>query len=346
MNRKTGFLILIIPVLGLILYLSGNIISFFLFAFFMAYMINPMVEFFQKKGARRDWAVTTVYVILFLAVALIIQLIVPRLIKDLTKITQNLPVIFRELHEIETRMIKTLHSWRLPFDFQVIVDELTNRGEEVFQTMLTQLGQGLIQLFSLCIFFILTPLLAYYFSRDYPEMKLRVRRWILNHLGNRWTQTFLKIDAVFRLYIRGQLLDTLAVGFLLGIGLSILGFEAAFLLGFIGGIFNLIPYFGPIMGAIPAVIFGLIRSPWIAVYVVLLFLIVNQLEVMFLAPRLIGGNLGLHPITIIYIILIGGKIAGLTGMILAVPLGAILIIIIKSFYEFCFEIEPNESYLE
>jgi predicted PurR-regulated permease PerM len=342
LNKKTGFLIFILPVFLLVLYVSRGVIGLFLISFFLAYAINPLVEFFQKKGARRDWAIFTVYVMLFLAVALIIQLIVPRLIKDLTKLTQNLPVIFQEFHGIGARMIKTWHSWQLPFDFQVIVDELTGRGEVIFRKALTQLGQGLMHLFSQSIFLILTPLLAYYFSRDYPEMKLRVYRWLSNHMGNRWTQTFLKIDAVFRLYIRGQLLDTLAVGFLLGIGLSILGFEAAFLLGFIAGILNLIPYFGPIMGAIPVVIFGLLKSPWLAMYVVLLFLLVNQLEVMFLAPRIIGGNLDLHPITIIYIILIGGKIAGLPGMILAVPLGAILIIIIKSIYEICFGLESNE----
>ncbi len=341
-NKKIGFLIFMTPVFLLVLFLSRGVINFLLISFILAYAMNPLVDFLQKKGARRDWAILTVYMILFLAIALIVELIVPRLIKDLTKIIQNLPDIFQTVHRIGIRMISMVNSWHLPIDFQAMVDEFVGRGETILRNALTQMGQVLINFFSQSVLFILTPLLAYYFSRDYPEIKMRTRCWLSNHLGNHWTQTFLKVDSVFRLYIRGQLLVTLIVGFLLGIGLSILGFEAAFLLGFIAGVFNLIPYFGPILGAFPVIIVALLTSPWLAVYVVILFFLVNQLEVMFLAPRIIGDELGLHPVTIIFIILIGGKIAGLLGMIVAVPLGAICIILIKSIYQICFEPETGK----
>lgn len=325
-----------LPLFLFVLYLSRGIISYLLLSFFLAYAINPFVEFFQKRGARRDWAILTVYLILFLSGALIVQLLVPRLIVDLTKLLQNLPYLFQEFQQLGERTIQRFNSWQLPFDLQIVINELIGRGQSMLRKVLTQLGQGLINLFSQSVLFSLIPLIAYYFSRDYPEIKGKVNHWLSRHLGEHWTQTFLKIDSVFRLYIRGQLLDTLAVGILLGFGLSLLGFEAAFLLGLIAGVFNLIPYFGPVLGAVPVILIALLKSPWLAVYVVALFFLVNQFEVMFLAPRIIGGNLGLHPVTIIYIILIGGKIGGLLGMILAVPLGAIAIILIKSIYEMCF----------
>mgnify|MGYP005847528247 CR=1 FL=1 len=343
LTKKTGFLLFMLPLTLLMIYLSRGIINYLLISFFLAYAMNPLVEFFQKRGARRDWAILTVYLILFLIGALVIQLLVPRLITDLTKLLQNLPRIFQDIQGLGERTIERFNSWQLPFDLRIVTKEMIGRGQSLLRKVLTELGQGLLNLFSQSVFIGLIPLIAYYISRDYPEIKGRVNHWLSNNLGDHWTQTFLKIDAVFRHYIRGQLLDTLMVGILLGFGLSLLGFEAAFLLGLIAGLFNLIPYFGPILGAFPVILIALLKSPWLAVYVVALFLLVNQLEVMVLAPRIIGGNLGLHPVTIIYFILIGGKIGGLLGMILAVPLGAIAIILLKSIYEICFGFKEREE---
>jgi predicted PurR-regulated permease PerM len=127
-----------------------------------------------------------------------------------------------------------------------------------------------------------------------------------------------------------------SVGFFIGIGLKILGMEGAFLLGVLAGIFNIIPYFGPIIGLAPAFIFALLHSPWTALYVVVLFTVVNQLEAIWLAPRIFSTELGLHPITVIYLILFGGQIFGLLGMIFAIPIGATCIALLRSIYEIYF----------
>lgn len=309
----------------------------FVAAFFLAFAINPVVDFFQRKGARRDWAILTVYLVLTVLVILCFQLLIPLLVNDITEILQRLPVIFKELETGGDRLIRSLDSWPLPFNPRALITDLGRRGESILRQTLTQMGQGIIQLFSQSALLVLVPLLAYYISRDYPRIRSNIYRFLDQNLGSCWTRTFLRIDTVFRLYIRGQLLDTLAVSALFGVGLSILGFDAAFLLGMIAGVFNLIPYFGPVLGAIPIVIFALLKSPWQVFYCILLFFIVNQIEVLFLTPRIIGGNLGLHPVAIIFMILVGGKLWGLLGMVLAVPLGAILLILVRSFYEICFD---------
>ncbi|MCL6590291.1 MAG: AI-2E family transporter [Firmicutes bacterium] len=343
LQKKSFFLILIIPVAGLLIYISREVLAIFGAAFFLAFAINPVVEFFQSKGARRGWAILTVYLIIFVLAVLVVQLILPRLIQDLTMLIQRLPVIFQEFQSISDRLIALSNSWHLPVDFQGVFTELVQRGEELIRGFLMHLGQGILNFFSKSFLYLLAPFLAFYISRDYPSFKLRLYRSLEKNLGHYWTRTFIKIDNVFRLYIRGQLLDTVIVSGLLGLGLSILGFEAAFLLGLVAGIFNLIPYFGPVLGAFPVIVFALLKSPWLVVYVIFLFLLVNQIEVMFLAPRIIGANLGLHPLTIVYIILIGGGIGGLLGMVLAVPLGAIGIILIKSLYEVCFGLADDSD---
>jgi len=342
--KKFLFIILIIPLIVYLLYLSKAIISPFVMAFFLAYAINPAVEFLQRKGARREYAILTVYFILSLIIALTVGIIIPRLVEDMTRVLQRLPSIYKEFEMLGGRLNQ--FYWKLPINIKPIVTGVIERLEALLRNSLIQLAETTVNLLSKALLYILAPVLAYYISRDYPRLKQKSYCWLTQNLGSHWTRVFLKIDAVLKIYIRGQLLTTMIVGLLIAAGLSLLGFETAFLMGLIAGTLNLIPYFGPVLGAIPAVILALLQSPWKALYVVILFLIVNQLEVMVLVPRIIGGSLQIHPITVVYLILAGSKIGGLIGMVFAVPLGVIILILIKSVYEISFGLENNEPISE
>ncbi|HOP74700.1 MAG TPA: AI-2E family transporter [Bacillota bacterium] len=335
-KKKTGFLIITVLLLGVVIYLSQTMLAPFLVAFFLAYAINPLVEFLERKGARREYAIVTVYIGLAIVAAVFFGLVIPRLLNDLTRALQKIPVLVDEFHKIERAVNRILSHWEMWPQWKFLTSEVTRRSELWLRRFMIDLAESAVNLFSQTLYFILVPLISYYISRDYPRMKRTTHHWLEKHFGEHWTQTFLEIDAVFRLYIRGQLLVTLIVGLLISIGLVLMGFEIAFFLGMLAGIFNLIPYFGPVMGAIPVIVFALLKSPWHVVYVILLFFGVNQLEVMYLAPKIIGGSLGLHPLVVIYLVLAGGKVFGLWGMIFAVPLGALILIIFKSIYEIAF----------
>jgi predicted PurR-regulated permease PerM len=343
LKRKYCFIILAIPILLLLLYSSQKILGPFVIAFFLAYAINPLVDFIERKGARRDYAILTVYLIVLLIAVLILGLIIPRLIQDLSRVLQKLPSVVAMFRQAGTMFDKISRRWQLPFDLKIISAELVKRLEMMIRKFLLQLAGGIVNLFSQSVLLGLIPLLSYYMSRDYPRVKKKVFRWLLQYSGAHWTRTFLKIDSVFRLYIRGQLVVTLIVGILLSFGLRVLGFEAAILLGLVAGAFNLIPYFGPVLGAIPAIFWGLLRSPWYVLYVIILFGIVNQIEAMFLTPKIIGGSLGMHPILVVYLVLLGGKIGGVLGMIFAIPFGALVLILFSSVYEICFKPVKKES---
>ncbi len=342
--KKLFFILLIIPLAGYILFLSRAIISPFIMAFFLAYAINPLVEFLQKRGARREYAIITIYFALFLIAAVVIGIIMPWLVEDMTKVLQRLPNVYKDFEQLGGKLSRIY--WKLPINIKPIVAQIIARLETLLRNTLIQMAETTVNLISRAIIFILVPILAYYISRDYPRLKQQSYCWLTQNLGNHWTRTFLKLDAVLKIYIRGQLLTTMIVGLLIGIGLSILGVEGAFLFGMVAGVFNLIPYFGPVLGAIPIVLLALLKSPWVALYVIIIFLVVNQLEVMVLVPRIIGGSLKIHPITVVYLILVGSKIGGLVGMVFAVPLGTIILILIKSFYEKSFGLANNEPISE
>lgn len=342
--KKLIFILIVLPLAGYILYLSQAIIGPFILAFFLAYAINPLVEFLQKKGAKREYAILTVYFTLIVIGALIIGIIAPWLVEDLTKVLQKLPNVYQDVENLGEQLSR--FYWRLPINIKPFVAQIVTRLETIFRNLLVQIAETTVNLLSRALIFILVPILAYYINRDYPRLKQRSYYWLTHNLGSHWTRTFLKLDTVLKIYIRGQLLTTMIVGLLISLGLSLLGFEAAFLLGLIAGVFNLIPYFGPVIGAMPVVLLALLKSPWIALYVVILFFVVNQLEVMVLVPRIIGGGLKIHPITVVYLILIGSKIGGIVGMVFAVPLGTIVLILLKSFYEISFGLANNEPISE
>jgi len=344
--KKLLFLIVTITIAFIAIYLSRVILLPFILAFFLAYALNPIVEFLEKRGSRRDWAILTIYGTVLVIGALILEILIPRLIRDLTALIQKLPQILVDLREIQNRFNGILNRWQLPFNTQIMTEDLTQRIGNSFQDLFLQLGRTTIKAFSQSLVYLLIPLIAYYISRDYPRLKKNILQWAHKHLGSHWTYTLLKIDAVFKYYIRSQLLDILIVGSLFAIGLSLLGFEAAILLGFIVGVFNVIPYFGPIIGAIPLIVFALLKSPWLVLYVIILFLVINQIEAVFLSPRIISYSLKLNPVTVIYLIMFGGTAFGLMGMIFAVPLGAIVGIMIRSFYEICFDDESSEQTAE
>lgn len=332
----------VIPLLGIILYFSRSLVSPFLLAYFIAYAINPMVDLLERKGARRSYAILTVYLALGILTTMVMCLVIPRLIGDLTRALRKLPLFIQEFDHIGQTLDQYYDKWRLPPNLRFLTAEFTRRGELVLRRIMMDIAEGAISIFSQTIYLILVPILSYYISRDYPRMKKNTYQWLSNNLGYHWTRTFIQMDLVLRQYIRGQLLVTMLVGILISIGLMLLGFEVAFFLGLLAGIFNLIPYFGPVLGAFPVVVFALLKSPWDALYVICLFTLVNQLEVMFLTPKIIGESLGVHPLFVVYLILIGGKIFGLWGMIFAVPIGTIIWILLKSIYEICFGIANTE----
>ncbi|MBU3154169.1 AI-2E family transporter [Clostridium estertheticum] len=171
--------------------------------------------------------------------------------------------------------------------------------------------------------------ISFYLLKDHDFFKMIY----INSVGlimrerkfNSFNKTLFEINDIISSFIRGQLLDGLIVGLISSIGLSVIGLDFAFLIGLTAGIANIIPYVGPLIGCIPAIIIGLLSpNPIMAVWAVLLLLAVQQLDSAVISPKVVGDSMGLHPIFVIMAITIGGSIAGIMGMLLSVPIAGII----------------------
>ena len=178
--------------------------------------------------------------------------------------------------------------------------------------------------------------ISFYLLKDYEffkklyldTMSLIMKERKFKHFN----QTASEINGIVSMFIRGQLLDGFIIGLISSIGLSIIGLDFAFLIGFTAGFANIIPYVGPLIGCIPAIIIGLLSpNPIIALYAVLVFIAVQQLDGAVISPKIVGDSMGLHPIFIIMAITIGGSLAGILGMLLSVPIAGIIKLFLSKF---------------
>ncbi|HEY5525434.1 MAG TPA: AI-2E family transporter, partial [Clostridium sp.] len=181
----------------------------------------------------------------------------------------------------------------------------------------TGIGNGVVNSFiGLFISFYLLKDHEFFKKLYLSFMSLIMKENKLKSLNN----TVFEINDIISKFIRGQLLVGLIVGIISSIGLSIIGLDFAILIGLTAGIANVIPYVGPLIGCIPAIIVGILSpNPIMALWAVLLLLAVQQFDGAFISPKIVGDSMGLHPIFIMMAVIIGGNLAGIIGMLLSVP---------------------------
>jgi len=186
----------------------------------------------------------------------------------------------------------------------------------------TGIGNGVVNSFiGLFISFYLLKDHEFFKKLYLSFMSLIMKENKLKSLNN----TVFEINDIISKFIRGQLLVGLIVGIISSIGLSIIGLDFAILIGLTAGIANVIPYVGPLIGCIPAIIVGILSpNPIMALWAVLLLLAVQQFDGAFISPKIVGDSMGLHPIFIMMAVIIGGNLAGIIGMLLSVPVAGII----------------------
>jgi predicted PurR-regulated permease PerM len=173
--------------------------------------------------------------------------------------------------------------------------------------------------------------ITFYFTVEEEGMKRFIRSVSPSHYHPYLMQLINRIQRRLGYWLRGQLILSVVIFVLTFIGLTILGVDYALLLALIAGIFEIIPYLGPFLGAVPAVFLAFVQSPVKALLVVILYIIIQQLENNIIVPKVMSKSVGINPLLVIIILLVGGKIGGAVGMILAIPVATALSVFFEDF---------------
>jgi len=308
------------------------LIPFFLAAF-MAYMLLPFVEAITKKKVPISLAIFIVYFSVAGGLTFIVLYILPGVFSELNRFVDTVP---EYTNTVQKWMINIQHRYSkfyLPESVRQIIDETIVAVENKLVETIRDLVSRMVNLFSYFLSIIIIPILTYYFLKDHEIITKKLTACLPPAWRGDCVALWVMIDSLLRKFIRGHLSVALIVGTLTTIALSLLGINYALTLGFVAGAADIIPYFGPIIGAIPAVCLALMQSKKLALYAALAMFLIQQLESSIISPKIIGDSVGLHPLVIIFVLLLGGYLFGILGMLLAVPFTAAARIIINFFYQ-------------
>lgn len=314
---NTQLLYLLRPLwLSLYLFLKVVLLPFFI-SIIIAYLLHPVIHFLVRAGFKWGWAVGLIYGLFFIGVGAGAYLMIPELLKQGRELNEKLPQIFATLEEW-LKMFQD-HQEHLPDGIRKGISAGFERVQMRLTNWIGEAIQGMGGMMNHLMNLTLVPFLVYYILKDYDDFLDKVIRFLPRTIRKTVFVTMRNINDGIADYVSGQLIVSFLLGMLAYIGYLIIGFPYPLLFGFIAMIFNLVPYLGPFLGAIPAMLIAVTLSWRLTLWVAVVNIIAQTVENNFLSPIVTGKTTQIHPLLIILALLVGGEIGGVVGMILAVP---------------------------
>ncbi len=305
--------------------IKGVFLPFFLAAL-ITYLLHPVVEYVHEKGLPRFVAILSIYILFFGGISFAAVKGFPYFIVQMKQLLVNVPVLAEDYKELLYKVDRGTSA--LPYSVHSKIENYIVKMESNAQDVLTNAIFSLRKIVDYFFVIIVVPFLVFYFLNDFEKLKKAL--WYLTPRKYRYEGKHLikDIDQSLGGYIRGQLFVGAILGAAAMVALWVVGMPYPILLGLVIAITDIIPYFGPILGAIPVVLIALTIS-WKMVWITVgIMLVLQFIEGNILGPFIVGKNLHIHPVFIIFSLLFGGELAGVPGMILAVPIFSVIKVII------------------
>ena len=305
----------------------NTIILPFLIAGFLYYITNPIVEFLEKKfHLNRILGILLTLVTLFGLIIYGIVYILPILINQLTSLINSTQGLYWEVQSFVTKLSKNpaFQSINIQSTIQQLNLSYVDILQNILNSVTNSLGSVLSAVVNTLMILIMTPIFLVYFLMDGHKLLPMLERTVLKRDKLNISSLLTNLNATVARYISGISIDALIIGALAYIGYSVIGLKYALVFAIFSSLANLIPYVGPSIGLIPMVITYAFTDPQKMVAALIYMLIIQQVDGNILYPRIVGGVMKVHPITIMVLLLLSSNIYGVLGMIVAIPTYSIL----------------------
>ncbi|MDD2523425.1 MAG: AI-2E family transporter [Endomicrobiia bacterium] len=323
-----GFVLSILIFFAVILfaYFSRGILAPFIISSFLAYLLSPLVTKIMLIGVKRWVAVIILIIVFCIFVMFTIIFVIPIINNDIDIFVKKMPEYIAYIKNLLIN-IQSYFDRFVPFIKKYnIIDNITVKVTTFVTNEVTKIPKHLMSIVSVFSIIFLVPVITFFMLLGYNK----TTKSIVNLVPAKYVEIVLsifhEIDSVMGKYIRGQIIEIIFVGTFSIVGLSILGVNYAFLIGIVAGLCNLIPYLGPAVGLITAVIVVAVQfqSMLVVIKVICLFLIIQQIDNNVVQPIVVGQNVNLSPVVMMFALLAGAEIFGFLGILLAVPIMALL----------------------
>ena len=351
------FTLLIIYLFTKISFIFNPIKSFFAVMGFpfvatliLYYMSRPIMVFFQKRDLNKTASAWLTIIIDALVVVLLFTWLLPMLWSQLSQLFKEFPTYWNTLvHSIETFLQSDQYTGIVAqFDIEEIIQRISTaisqRLGDIVNTTVSGLGSTISVLVTIGLGLVTAPVLLYYLLKEDEKVAPFILKFFPTTKRSTVARYLKDVNNQLSLYIRGQLTVAMSVAIMFSIGYTLIGLPYGVALGIMSGFLNIIPYLGSFLALIPAVIIGIVHSPFMLVKVLIVAFIEQTLEGRIISPKVLGNNLKIHPTLILVVLLTAGRLYGITGVIIGVPVFAI--IRVTFYYLFDYLKEKSDLYPE
>lgn len=315
----------------------SNLLMPLVIALLLYYLLDPVVDLLEKWKIKRIFGVTILYAVIIAILVLGIGSLLPLLRDQVVSFVENFPDFIDSVVESVTGWLSTL-----PFgtEIETFIEEGENFLSEIPNNMNQYLSDGLSGLTSVVsgvtnfvVTLVTFPIILFFMLKD--EQKFF--NAVLGGVPPKWREDILRVSSEVNTqvgaYVKGQLIIASSIGVMMFIGFTIIGLDYSGVLAIIAGFTSIIPYLGPTLAFLPALVIALMDSWWMVVQLLIVWAVVQFVDGNLIEPNVMGRQLSVHPLTIVIVLLVMGDLLGLFGLILGVPIYAILKVIVVHFFQ-------------
>ena len=315
------------------------------------YLLNPLVDLMEKYKINRVLAISIIFVIIAVVLIIGLAVAIPNLQRQVVIFAQNVPSYLEDAD----RVIDDLVTKRLPDDFRPQLEQVLAQFSTQATAWASNISSKAVNWVSalisgtsqVIVALIIMPFMLFYLLRDGKGLRDYITQFLPNKLREPVGKVLSDVNQQLANYVRGQITVAVIVAIMFIIFFKIIGLRYAVALGVTAGVLNLVPYLGSFLAMLPALVLGLIAGPVMLLKVIIVFIVEQTIEGRFVSPLILGSQLNIHPITILFVLLTSGSMFGIWGVLLGIPIYASAKVVISAIFDWYKEIsglyEPVEE---
>ena len=301
------------------------------------YLLNPLVDLMEKYKINRVLAISIIFVIIAVLLIIGLAVAIPNLQRQVVIFAQNVPSYLEDADKV----IDDLVTKRLPDDFRPQLEQVLAQFSTQATAWASNISSKAVNWVSalisgtsqVIVALIIMPFMLFYLLRDGKGLRDYITQFLPNKLREPVGKVLSDVNQQLANYVRGQITVAVIVAIMFIIFFKIIGLRYAVALGVTAGVLNLVPYLGSFLAMIPALVLGLIAGPVMLLKVIIVFIVEQTIEGRFVSPLVLGSQLNIHPITILFVLLTSGSMFGIWGVLLGIPIYASAKVVISEIFD-------------
>lgn len=318
------------------------------------YLFNPVVDWLEKHKWKRGWSIGLLYLVIIGALIVLFSFVVPAVKDQIASLLNKFPdywdTLTKELDNFSKTGLFDQIRERLNSNLSEITKTISSKGTGFVNSAIDGIGSFVGTVTEVVLAIVTTPFVLFYLLKDGKKLPEFILKMLPVNARAHSRQVLKEANHQISSYIRGQIIVSFCIGILLYIGYLIIGLPYGLTLAIIAAFTSVVPYLGPAIAITPAIIIAIVVSPWLLLKLIVVWVLVQLLEGKFISPQIMGKSLKVHPITILFVILVAGNLFGVFGVIFAVPGYAVLRVVVMHVFDWfkrisgLYGVQPESQY--